>query len=123
VVKEQVQLSLNQTDRLDSLDKFRRNLLLNDYKMILDVRERKHKDEMMEESSQSVKKLKNHLREEIFEIVTEQRLQLIEQPKKFHDNPNKKKEVSQKDKKNTKNLKIILVLCKIGQKSAANLDR
>lgn len=93
VVKEQVHLSLTQTDRVDSLDKFRRNLLINDYKKILEVRERKHNDEMMEESSKSVKELKAHLRNEIFDIVKEQRLQLIEQPYKFHDNPNKKKEV------------------------------
>lgn len=106
VVKEQVHLSLTQTDRVDSLDKFRRNLLINDYKKILEVRERKHNDEMMEESSKSVKELKAHLRNEIFDIVKEQRLQLIEQPYKFHDNPNKKKEFYAKLDKNRRQIWI-----------------
>jgi len=106
VVKEQIQMSLLSTDRMDSLDKFRRNLLLNDYKKILEVRERKHNDEMMEESSHSVKHLKRHLRSEIFQIVREQRLQAIERPFKFHDNPNKKKEFHAKLDKNRRQIWI-----------------
>jgi hypothetical protein len=49
---------------------------------------------MMEESSKSVKDLKKHIREKIIQIVKEQRFQIIEQKFKFHDNPNKKKEVN-----------------------------
>ena len=93
IVHEQVHLSLTNGDRLDSLDKFRRSLIANDYKRILEIRERKHNDELMEEASESVKQLKEHLREQIVDLVKEQRISLIEKEFKFHDNPNKKKEV------------------------------
>ena len=53
----------------------------------------------MEEASESGKQLKGHLREQIVELVKEQRISLIEQEFKFHDNPNKKKEVNKKNPK------------------------
>lgn len=104
IVKEQIHEALS-SERLESLDKFRRNLAKHDYTKILEKREKRHRyvliiiisyllkqiSENMEEeyNNPQVRIRRSQIKAQVTTKVIEQRTKYIEEATRFHENPNK----------------------------------